>query len=97
MRRRRGRRSSAPGRLVGAGFIGGVIIGVVLWSLQMKRSRRDLFSTNALKRYAALGYLGGHPSVETAQLLTEYLRWENKPVLRRKAKRLLQRMEGALV
>jgi hypothetical protein len=82
---------------VTAGFVGGLIAGVVIWSLQMKRSRRDLFSTNALKRFAALGYLGGHPSVETAQLLTEYLRWESKPVLRRKAQRLLQRMEGGLL
>lgn len=92
MRRRRGAR-----RLVAAGFVGGVLAGLVLWSLQMKRSRRDLFSRNPLKRYAALGYLGGHPGVETAQLLAEYLRWEDKPVLRRRAQRLLQRMEGRLV
>ncbi len=94
---RRRYRTRRRAQLVAAGFVGGVIAGVVLWSLQMKRSRRDLFSTNALKRYAAVGYLGGHPGVETAQLLTEYLRWENKPVLRRKAQRLLQRMEGRLV
>ena len=91
------RKRSRKGRFVTAGFVGGMIAGVVIWSLQMKRSRRDLFSTNALKRFAALGYLGGHPSVETAQLLTEYLRWESKPVLRRKAQRLLQRMEGGLL
>lgn len=94
---RRRRRTRGPGGLVAAGFLGGVIAGVVLWSLQMTRSRRDLFSTNALKRYAALGYLGGHPGVESAQLLTEYLRWENKPILRRRARQLLQRMEGGLV
>ena len=91
------RKRSRKVRFVTAGFVGGLIAGVVIWSLQMKRSRRDLFSTNALKRFAALGYLGGHPSVETAQLLTEYLRWESKPVLRRKAQRLLQRMEGGLL
>ena len=92
------RRSRRVGpRLAAAGFVGGLIAGLVLWSLQMKRSRRDLFSHNALKRYAALGYLGGQPSVETAQLLTEYVRWESKPLLRRKAQRLLQRMEGGLV
>lgn len=79
------------------GFAGGVLAGLVIWSMQMKRSRRDLFSRNVLKRYAALGYLGGHPGVETAQLLTEYLRWESKAVLRQKAQRLLQRMEGRLV
>lgn len=94
MRRRRG---TARARLATAGFIGGIVTGLVVWSMQMKRSRRDLFSRNALKRFAALGYLGGHPGVETAQLLTEYLRWENKPVLRRRAQRLLQRMEGGLV
>lgn len=93
---RRRRRGRAP-RLVAAGFVGGVLAGLVIWSMQMKRSRRDLFSRNALKRYAALGYLGGHPGVETAQLLTEYLRWESKPVLRQRAERLLQRMKGRLV
>ena len=92
-RRRRGRVS----KLAAAGFLGGVLAGLVIWSLQMKRSRRDLFSANPLKRYAALGYLGGHPGVETAQLLSEYLRWESKPELRQRAERLLQRMKGRLV
>jgi hypothetical protein len=82
--------------LVAAGFIGGAIAGLVLWNLQMKRYRRDLFSRNALKRFAALGYIGGHPGVESAQLLTEYVRWENKPVLRKKAERLLERMRTQL-
>ena len=91
------RRGAGRDRLAAAGFLGGILAGVVVWSMQMKRSQRDLFSRNALKRYAALGYLGGQPGVETAQLLTEYLRWENKPILRRKAQRLLQRMEGGLV
>lgn len=93
---RRRRRGRVP-KLVAAGFVGGVLAGLIIWSMQMKRSRRDLFSRNALKRYAALGYLGGHPGVETAQLLTEYLRWESKPVLRHRAERLLQRMKGRLV
>jgi hypothetical protein len=92
-RRRRGRGS----KLAAAGFMGGVLAGLVIWSMQMKRSRRDLFSANPLKRYAALGYLGGHPGVETAQLLSEYLRWESRPVLRQRAERLLQRMKGRLV
>lgn len=92
--RRRSR--TARARLATAGFIGGIVAGLVVWSMQLKRSRRDLFSRNALKRFAALGYLGGHPSVETAQLLTEYLRWEDKPVLRRRAQRLLQRMQAGL-
>ena len=87
---------SRRGRLITAGFVGGVVAGLVLWSLQIRRSRRDLFSSNALKRLAALGYLGGQPDLEHAQLLTEYIRWETKPMLRRRAERLLKRMQGHL-
>jgi hypothetical protein len=63
----------------------------------MRRCRRDLFSPNAMRRYAALGYLAGHPGLETAQLLTEYVRWETKPLLRRRGERLLRRMHRYLV
>ena len=80
-----------------AGFLGGVVVGLVVWSFQMKRSRRDLFSPNPLKRLAALGYLGGHPSAESVRLLTEYVRWETRPMLRSRAERLLKRMELNLV
>jgi hypothetical protein len=90
-------RRRQSGGLVTAGFVGGVVAGLVVWSMQMQRSRRDLFSRNAVKRLAALGYLAGQPSLETAQLLTEYLRWENKPVLRKRAERLLKRMNKQLV
>jgi hypothetical protein len=79
--------------MVAAGFVGGVVAGLLVWSLQIRRSRRDLFSANALKRLAALGYVGGHPAIENARLLTEYIRWESKPVLRRRAERLLKRMQ----
>ena len=80
-----------------AGFVGGMVAGLFLWSVQMQRSRRDLFSRNPLRRFAALGHLGGGaPSLESAQLLQEYLRWENKPVLRRRAEVLLKRMQHRL-
>ncbi len=87
----------ASRRLVAAGFFTGVLAGLAIWSYQMTRSRRDLFSRNSLRRLAALGYLSGHPGVETAQLLTEYIRWETRPALRRRAERLLHRMKGTLV
>lgn len=81
-----------------AGFVGGVVAGLFVWSMQMQRFRRELFSRSPLKRFAALGYLGGSAaSLETAQLLTEYLRWENKSVLRKRAERLLRRMNDQLV
>lgn len=89
-------RGRAGGTLA-AGFLGGVVAGLVVWSMQMRRCRRDLFSRSPIKRFAALGYLGGHPGVETAQLLSEYVRWENKPLLRKRGERLLQRMQQRLV
>jgi hypothetical protein len=91
------RRPSRSRRLLTAGFVGGVVAGIVIWSVQMRRCRRDLFSPNALRRYAALGHLSGQPGLETAQLLTEYVRWETKSVLRKRAERLLKRMQGRLV
>lgn len=94
---RGGRMRTRRRRALTAGFVGGVVAGLVIWSMQMQRSRRDLFSPNAIRRFAALGYLGGQPGLETAQLLTEYVRWETKPVLRKKAERLLKRMQRYLV
>ena len=71
--------------------------GLVLWSLQMKRSQRDLFSSSPLKRLAAMGYLGGEPSAENVQLLAEYCRWEPNPMLQKRANRLLKAMKARLV
>lgn len=80
----------------GAGFLGGLAAGLVLWSVQMHRSRRDLFSKSPVRRLAALGYLGGHPGVETTRLLTDYVRWETRPALRRRGVKLLRRMNAFL-
>ena len=87
---------SRRNRLLTAGFVGGVVAGIVIWSMQMERCRRDLFSPSALRRLAALGYLAGQPGLETARLLTEYVRWETRPVLRKRAERLLKRMQRYL-
>ena len=80
-----------------AAFVGGVVGGLVLWSFQMKRSRRDLFSGSPVKRLAAMGYLGGEPSAENVQLLSEYCRWEPNPMLRQRASRLIKAMQARLV
>lgn len=98
--RRRARRHR---RLMTAGFIGGIVAGLVIWSVQMQRCRRDLFSSNPVKRMAALGYLGGQPAgdgathLEAVHLLTEYVVWEKLPILRRRGERLLQRMKRRFV
>lgn len=81
---------------VTASFLGGLIIGSVAWGVQIHRSRRELFNRSPVRRLAALGYLGGRPGVETARLLADYVRWERRPVLRRRAERLLRRMQQYL-
>ena len=100
---RRRLRQKRGHRLMTAGFIGGVVAGLVMWSVQMQRCRRDLFSSNPVKRMAALGYLGGQAvgngatDLEAIHLLNEYVVWEKHPLLRRRGERLLQRMKQRFV
>ena len=81
---------------VAAGFLGGVVLGLVVWSTQIQRSRRNLFSKYPVRRLAALGYLNGHPGLETARILTDYVGWERHPALRRRGERILRRMQSNL-
>ena len=77
---------------VTAGFLGGLVLGAVVWDTQMRRSRRELFNKSPVKRLAALGYLGGQPGLDTARILTDYVGWERHPLLRRRGQRVLRRM-----
>ena len=81
-------------KAVTAGFLGGLLLGAVVWSTQIRRSRRELFSRNPVRRLAALGYLGGRPGLDTAHILTEYVRWERDPALRKRGERLLRRVHA---
>ena len=92
----RGRSEWDEAKAVTAGFLGGLIIGLLVWSTQIRRCRRDLFSKSPVRRLAALGYIGGRPGVDAARLLTEYVSWERRPGLRRRAERLLRRMQAQL-
>jgi len=83
-------------RLAGIGFVGGLLAGLVVWGMQVERSRRDLFNRSPIRRLAALGHLGGQPGVETARLLKDYVRWEARPALRKRGQHLLRRMEAYL-
>ena len=83
----------SPAQAVTVGFLGGLVLGAVIWSQQIRRSRRDLFSTQPWRRLAALGYLGGQPGLETARILADYVRWERHPELRRRGERMLRRMQ----
>jgi hypothetical protein len=83
-------------RIAAAGFVGGLAVGLVVWSTQVQRSRRELFSRSPMRRYAALGFLAGRPGVETARLLRDYVNWETRPALRRRGQHLLRRLHAYL-
>jgi hypothetical protein len=83
-------------RAIAIGFLGGVLLGAVAWSVQIQRSRRELFSRSPFRRLAALGYLSGMPSVEAARMLADYVGWERHPGLRRRGQVLLRRMHADL-
>jgi len=83
-------------RLMALGFISGFAAGLVLWSREQHARKRDLFSTRPMRRYAALSYLRGQRTPETARLLKEYIRWEQRADFKRRARRLLDRVERQL-
>lgn len=78
------------------GFVGGVAAGTLFWSRMQRQYRRNLFSKSPIHRVAALGYLRARPTVNTAQLLREYVAWEPRAILRRRGVRMLKRLESAL-
>ena len=81
---------------IAAGVLGGMVVGAIVWSAQIHRSRRELFSRRPWRRLAALGYLAGRPGLDTVQLLTDYVRWEQHGPLRKRGERLLKRMQRHL-
>jgi hypothetical protein len=74
-------------------LVGGFVAGAIVWSTQIHRSRRELFSGRPWRRLAALGYLAGRPGLDTVRLLTDYVRWEQHAPLRKRGERLLKRMQ----
>jgi hypothetical protein len=78
------------------GFAGGLLVGLIVWSQQTRRYRRDLFSNRKLRRLAALGYLRGHNTTENVLLLRDYVNWEKHAKLKRRGLRILRRMEASL-
>jgi hypothetical protein len=78
------------------GFIGGLAVGLIVWSQQTRRYRRDLFSRRRLRRLAALGYLRGQHTPDNVRLLRDYVNWETHAKLRRRGQRILRQMEASL-
>ncbi|MFL5567515.1 MAG: hypothetical protein ACJ79B_07505 [Gemmatimonadaceae bacterium] len=88
--------TSNRSRLLALGFFGGFTAGLLLWSREQHARKRDLFSTRPIRRFAALSYLRGQRTPETASLLKDYIRWEQRDDFRRRARRLLDRVERQL-
>ncbi|MBC7843885.1 MAG: hypothetical protein H7099_16305 [Gemmatimonadaceae bacterium] len=92
--RRVSSRSAVP--YVLAGFAGGVVVGAMAWRRQQNVAHDQLFAASAVRRVAAIGFLTRTPSVENARLLRDYIRWERRPTLRRRAEHALDRLLLAL-
>ena len=88
--------SARAKQLAALGFFAGAAAGAVTWSRLERQYRRDLFSRHPLRRLAALSYLRGRPTVNTARLLREYVAWEHSPILRRRGVSLMRRLETKL-
>lgn len=86
-------------KIAGAALIGAAVavgVGVFLARDQMQRHRRELFSPHPLRRLAALGYLKSNPAVDDVPLLRDYLAWEERPLLQKRALAILTGLEDAL-
>ena len=78
------------------GFLAGLALGAAAWSWLLATNRSGLFSKHPMRRFAAVGYLRARPSVDTARLLRDYIRWEPQPFLRRRAREVLRLVEASL-
>lgn len=86
-------------RIAGAALLGIAALaglGIYLARDQMVRHRRDLFSQHPLRRLAALGYLKSHPEADDLPLLRDYIAWEERPLLRKRAAAILEGLEESL-
>lgn len=62
---------------------------------QISRHRKDLFSSHALRRLAALGHMArANATVDHITLLRDFIAWEPRPLLRKRARAILERMEA---
>ncbi len=81
-------------------FVGAAAVGVAAgWFLagrHIKKHRSALFSPRPLRRLSALAALAAEPTITNVRLLQDYLAWEPRPILRRRARALLLRMEASL-
>lgn len=77
--------------LVAAGA--GAVAALVIRN-QIQRHSRDLFSPSFVRRLAALGFMSkAEASVDHINLLKDFVAWEPRAALRRRARVIIGRME----
>lgn len=74
----------------------GFALGWYLAGRHLERHKADLFSADRFRRLVALSYLAGQERVETLHLLRDYIAWEPTAALRKRAERMVRRMEAQL-
>lgn len=81
--------------LLGVGTV--AALGALVLRDQVMRHRRDLFSSNPVRRLAALRHLNGEPAtVDAVTVLRDFSAWEPRRLLRNQAAAVLERMESEL-
>ena len=80
----------------GSGALAGIVIGWLLAQYRFERNARDLFSRSPVRRLGALGFLAGQSGVDRVRVLRDYLAWETHPVLQRRARSIVRRLEAEL-
>ena len=81
--------------LLGAGAV--AVLATLVLRDQVSRHRRELFSSNPVRRLAALRHLTGEPaSVDVVTVLRDFKAWESRRLLRNRATAVLARMEEDL-
>lgn len=81
--------------LLGVGTV--AALGALVLRDQILRHRRDLFSSNPVRRLAALRHLNGEPAtVDAVTVLRDFKAWEPRRLLRNQAEAVLDRTESEL-
>lgn len=86
------KRLRTAGLTVLAAAAAGAVAALIIRG-QISRHRRDLFSPRAFKRLAALGHINREPaSIDLIRLLTDFIAWEPRRMLRERAQAIVDRM-----
>ena len=81
--------------LLGVGTV--AALGTLVLRDQVVRQQRNLFSSNPVRRLAALRHLNGEPAtVDAVTVLRDFSAWEPRHLLRNQAAAVLERMESEL-